>query len=642
MQKRLFSIVVLFILALLPARGWAITSACEWIFSAMPGKELYPCLVVNEPFFHQMTDDGSTALSQEWLSECSFEAVLAAIQENTFTCSLDASLPEHPNPTKLARANVVLFQPQHLPDITANLYGGPRQARSDVLDRVAEDGSTVTRVERPIDLTLRPAGQLTKDEIAESRSEALLEIAGALRPLSGEGQTIILSGAVPLFHPHHFSWGHAAKTKVNVNAGMEWVAPLLMGEAEPNADALTRSNWTSGEFARQTILPPQSIGDGPDGYKARMEIDLENSDDAAFVLKGTGTLVFRDMEIVLKRGALARIEGDVKIILSRSTIHFQRWEGPDFIVRDATTCSGENCRRRITDRIAFREELGTDLVEGTTTITTRGLPLLSAASPLEIRATDLAGLVLNDAGRHEVGSPFQSDATDDDLLCERMAEGWCRPHGVPAAVVLLARKKPARPYHEIAHPLGDHLPFRTTETSYFPTLDLIDELLEGPHLLIDDYGRRLRVVEAPCADGSLRREDERGIWRCPVAYTFAVDRRTKLVIDERALAFRKTLPLLEATTAEESGRMTIGRRYDLPTDDEDAPERGTRLDPDGGTPLVPTWESRTGSTEVDRPADAEESSSGGCSLAGAPAPNAGALPLLALLGLLLARRRQNA
>ncbi len=131
------------------------------------------------------------------------------------------------------------------------------------------------------------------------------------------GQTIILSGAIPL--ATYWNAGSGVGDHLNQN-DIEWKDNLLLDILE--GEDFEEQHWTE-ERGKETILNPRDYD-----YKAELVVDVGDG-NSAFVLEGKGTLVLRDIEIKLKSGRLFENRGDVKVVLSRAFIDVDTEHDPN-------------------------------------------------------------------------------------------------------------------------------------------------------------------------------------------------------------------------------------------------------------------------------------------------------------------------
>ncbi len=262
-----------------------------------------PCVAVGEPkLFPKATSTGrgtSMAIRDEVARRCSLARIVERVTEDAGTCHIEATKRDG----ERKAANVVLFQPH-------------RTMSGDVRETIAPVDNELTTSQT---IRLRPG---MND--------------GAGQRLMLAGNPILFGAHWPLFFPDQALCFGFDCEKLG-NDGSSFANGILLDNLFFDADAyrgnsclktpglqpLCQENWN--EHHRTTLLSPLGMGRGKEGdYKARVTIDLEESDEAAFVLSGKGSFVLRDMDIVLRNGGLIRVTSPcVHVILERTTIRVQ-------------------------------------------------------------------------------------------------------------------------------------------------------------------------------------------------------------------------------------------------------------------------------------------------------------------------------
>lgn len=266
-----------------------------------------PCVAVGEPeLFPNATKTGrgtSMAIRDEVARRCSLADIVERVTEDADTCHIEATKRDG----ERKAANVVLFQPH-------------RTMSGDAWETIAPVDNELTTAQT---IRLRPGMN-----------------GGAGQRLMLAGNPILFGTHWPLFFPDQALCFGFDCEKLG-NDGPSFANGILLDNLFSDADAyrgssclrtpglqpLCEENWD--EHHRTTLLSPLGMGRGEEGdYKARVTIDLDKSDEAAFVLSGKGSFVLRDMDIVLKNGGLIRVTSPcVHVILERTTIRVQ--PGPE-------------------------------------------------------------------------------------------------------------------------------------------------------------------------------------------------------------------------------------------------------------------------------------------------------------------------
>lgn len=445
---------------------------------------------------------------------CDLREAIEAIAENP---NVGALRMLHWTREKDFKANVILFQAHMTP---FNVFYGSEEEEREKMDDIRRGLVDIIAGERyhqlgngsrkhHIDETLT----LTFDGDREDQ-------------LYPNGQTIILSGAIPL--ATHWNAGAELKGRVNNEPG--WEANLLLDFLE--GEAFEEKHWTE-ERGMETILDPRDYD-----YKAKLVVDVGDG-NSAFVLEGKGTLVLRDIEIELKSGRLFENRGDVKVVLSRVFIDVDTAHDPkDAILvhrfdADSESWNDEWWRpsKRLVSRMSFWEERNPlvlrrmegyydefepQLDEGIepSTIRLRGeAPLFADETddvvPLFMGPHDLEWLQFDRPNGTPPPERAATRATTAPIACDqRFPDGCVLREGV-TTVLRLRSGDIVKPLHHMGligcapdSSIWGGIEYRRMEDGEHIAVLKLGDYDPETDRLVDGYGTPIAVMTPTCPDGT--------------------------------------------------------------------------------------------------------------------------------------------